>query len=270
MRFVTELIGRARRQGVRAVRQLLRGVVEYRMPGHWHGTSWIDSEVWGLERVELGGHNRVGRNTTLGHDVQIGLASTIGANCHVVGPVTIGNYSQVAPGVYIYGQDHPIDRITPYGGRQLFEGRLRRNYGRGRVTIGHSVWVGCNTVILRGVTIGNGAVIGAGSVVKDDVPPYTIAVGNPAHPVRRRFDDATISKIEATEWWTNTPTELAPYEQIFHADVIAHPSVIDGFPVPLSPLRHDVAAPAPSGSRPHGPRRLGLTRGARRMGRNRT
>ena len=215
---------------MRSARDLLRAVVEWRTPGYWHGTSWIDPEVWGVERAELGGHNRIGRNTTFGRDVQVGLASTIGANCHVVGPVTIGNYTQVGPGVYVYGQDHPMDRLTPYSARQLFDGRLRRNYRSNRVKIGHSVWVGCNSVILRGVTIGNGAVIGAGSVVKNDIPAYSIAVGNPACVVRRRLDDAMVEAVEATEWWTNTPDQLAPYEEIFHADVIADPTVVEGLP----------------------------------------
>ena len=64
------------------------------------------------------------------------------------------------------------------------------------VTIEDGVWVGCNVTILKGVTIGRGAVVGAGSLVTKDIPPYSIAVGNPARVIKSRFTEAQIEEYE--------------------------------------------------------------------------
>ena len=72
---------------------------------------------------------------------------------------------------------------------------------RGDITVGNDVWIGFESVILSGVTIGDGAIIGARAVVTKDVPPYTIVGGVPARPIRKRFDDETIAALEALRWW---------------------------------------------------------------------
>ena len=68
-------------------------------------------------------------------------------------------------------------------------------------TIGNDVWIGANVSIRAGVTIGNGAVIGLGSVVTKDVPPYAVVAGVPAKVIRYRFDEETIAKLQAMQWW---------------------------------------------------------------------
>lgn len=72
---------------------------------------------------------------------------------------------------------------------------------KGDTIIGNDVWIGYEAVILSGVRIGDGAIIGARAVVTKDVPPYTIVGGVPARPIRRRFDDAVIKKLETLRWW---------------------------------------------------------------------
>ena len=72
---------------------------------------------------------------------------------------------------------------------------------RGDIVIGNDVWIGYEAVILSGVTIGDGAIIGARAVVTKDVAPYTIAGGVPAKPIRKRFDDETIEKLASLRWW---------------------------------------------------------------------
>ena len=72
---------------------------------------------------------------------------------------------------------------------------------RGGIVIGNDVWIGFEAVILSGVTVGDGAIIGSRAVVTKDVPPYTIVGGVPARPIRRRFEDAVIEKLEALRWW---------------------------------------------------------------------
>lgn len=80
---------------------------------------------------------------------------------------------------------------------------------KGDIVIGNDVWIGYEAVILAGVTIGDGAVIGARSVVTRDVPPYTIVGGTPAKPIRNRFSDETIASLLALQWWNWSSEKIA-------------------------------------------------------------
>ncbi len=72
---------------------------------------------------------------------------------------------------------------------------------KGDIVIGNDVWIGYEAIILAGVTIGDGAIIGARSVVTKDVPPYTIVGGVPAKPIRKHFPEETISALLDIKWW---------------------------------------------------------------------
>lgn len=78
-----------------------------------------------------------------------------------------------------------------------------------QVIIGNDVWIGRNATIIGGVKIGNGAVIGANAVVAKDIPPYAIAVGNPARVIKYRFDTETIKKFLAVKWWNWSLEKIA-------------------------------------------------------------
>ena len=114
---------------------------------------------------DYGSHIRVGRNLFVNY------------NCTIIDvmPVTIGDNCQIAPNVAIYTAGHPVHpqtRNTAY------------EFGA-PVTIGDNVWLGGNTVVLPGVTIGSNSVIGAGSVVTRDVPEWSLAAGNPCRVIRK-------------------------------------------------------------------------------------
>jgi virginiamycin A acetyltransferase len=72
---------------------------------------------------------------------------------------------------------------------------------KGDITIGNDVWIGAKSTIMSGVKIGHGAVIGSGSVVAKDVPPYAIVVGNPAKIIKYRFDEQQIEDLLSIAWW---------------------------------------------------------------------
>ena len=72
---------------------------------------------------------------------------------------------------------------------------------KGDIVVGNDVWIGFGAVILAGVSIGNGAVVGARAVVTHDVPAYPIVAGVPARPIRRRFDDDVIARLQSLRWW---------------------------------------------------------------------
>jgi acetyltransferase-like isoleucine patch superfamily enzyme len=79
---------------------------------------------------------------------------------------------------------------------------------RGNIVIGNDVWVGHGVCFLSGVTIGDGAAIGAWSVVSKDVPPYAIAVGNPIRVIRYRFSQPEIQRLLEIKWWDFPPEKI--------------------------------------------------------------
>jgi len=109
------------------------------------------------------------------------------------GPSTlrVGSFCSIAEGVVIFlgGGNHRHDWITTYPFsvfRESAKAIAGQMQTKGDVIIGNDVWIGASAVILSGVSIGDGAVIGAYAVVSKSVPAYTVAVGNPARPVRKR------------------------------------------------------------------------------------
>lgn len=72
---------------------------------------------------------------------------------------------------------------------------------RGDIVIGNDVWIGYEAVIMAGVTVGDGAIIGTRAVVTRDVAPYTIVGGIPAKPIRKRFAEDTIARLQEIRWW---------------------------------------------------------------------
>ena len=82
---------------------------------------------------------------------------------------------------------------------------------KGDIIIGNDVWIGFEAVILAGVTIGDGAIIGARAVVTKDVPPYTIVGGVPAKPIKKRFDEEMIELLLEIQWWNFQPEQLVEF-----------------------------------------------------------
>ena len=82
---------------------------------------------------------------------------------------------------------------------------------KGDIVIGNDVWIGYEAVIMAGVHIGNGAIIAARAIVTKDVPPYTIVGGVPARPIRKRFDEEVIRKLETLKWWDWSAEKIRRY-----------------------------------------------------------
>lgn len=129
----------------------------------------------------------------------------------VANKTIFGRFCSIAHGSYIGLWEH--NREVTTHSFYLFEtsgGFVKgyRDYDLDKVTtyIGNDVWIGANSVILKGKQIGNGAIIGASAVVTKDVPAYAIVAGNPARIIKYRFDEATIDFLQKTEWW-NLPRQ---------------------------------------------------------------
>lgn len=158
-------------------------------------------------------------NTIFDGACRIGAFSYLNVGCDV-SETDIGRYCSIARGVVIGPGEHPIQFLTthpvasdPSGvssgmlGDPAYQAVAGTTVSKPaapqkRTRIGDDVWIGANAVILKGVEIGTGAVIGAGAVVTKDVAPYAIVVGVPAKTLRFRFDDALISRLLESKWWT--------------------------------------------------------------------
>jgi virginiamycin A acetyltransferase len=126
----------------------------------------------------------------------------------------IGKFCAIAQGAQFImnGANHPLSGFSTFPWSS-FEG-WKENApvewpNKGNTVIGNDVWIGREAVIMPGVSIGHGAIIGTRAVVAKDVPPYAVAVGNPARIAKRRFDDATIAALLEIAWWDWPPEEIA-------------------------------------------------------------
>ena len=120
----------------------------------------------------------------------------------------IGKFCQIAAGVnfVMNGANHQMNAAATYP-FYIFEGwdqkapPLSELPLKGDTVIGNDVWIGQNATLLPGVHIGDGAIIGMDSVVAKDIAPYSVAVGNPAKEIRKRFDDELIQLMLKLKWW---------------------------------------------------------------------
>jgi acetyltransferase-like isoleucine patch superfamily enzyme len=143
----------------------------------------------------------------------VGRYSYVADHCWII-KAEIGNFCSIASNVMIGGGRHPENFVSTspvfYSRRNV----LNKCFAEvqfpeyAKTVIGNDVWIGSNAFVKGGITIGNGAIIGAHSVVTKNVEPYTIVAGNPARVIRKRFDDDVIKKLEATKWWEYSEEKL--------------------------------------------------------------
>ncbi len=155
-------------------------------------------------RVEIGRYTYINNGTTLFYNTKVGRFCSIGKKCEI-GTV-----------------DHPIDWLSTSSIQYNIKGHFdyktdckdfpqlefdqKEDIG---TKIGNDVWIGSLVVIKCGITIGDGAIIGANSIVVKDVPPYAIVGGVPAKLIRYRFDKAIIKKLLELKWWERSLDELS-------------------------------------------------------------
>ena len=115
---------------------------------------------------------------------------------HLDTKLFIGNYCSIAPGVqFLLGGEHQLYSISTYPFKVKIFGDDREAGSKGDIRVKDDVWIGTNAIICSGVTIGQGAVIAAGSVVTKDVEPYAIVGGNPARFIKWRFGETLRRKL---------------------------------------------------------------------------
>lgn len=129
---------------------------------------------------------RMGSHSYLRSESRILNVSSIGRYCSIGRDVTLGETPR----------NHPVDWVsTSLSVSHQYKGAIDF------AEIGNDVWIGHGAVVMAGVKVGHGAIIARNAVVTKDVEPYQIVGGNPARPIRFRFDESTCAQLLASQWW---------------------------------------------------------------------
>jgi len=151
------------------------------------------------------------------NNTKIDYLSSIGRYSKIVHS-EIGKYCAVSWNTTINAVGHPSNHLTvsafpyvPYVGNFVQE---RTQYYQ-KVIIKNDVWIGANSVIMPGVSIGNGAIIGAGAIVTRDVPDYAIVAGVPAEIIKYRFSEDIIKKLLELKWWDLDPENIKEHVELW-------------------------------------------------------
>ena len=197
------------------------------------------------EKTDIGidsyfeGYNLIEKRTVFSG--KVGLGSYIGSDC-IMGNTSIGRFCSIADRVCVLGTTHPVgdyvsthpafyspiprSRIS-FSQKQVFDEYLYNDISRKYyVEIGNDVWIGFGAIILGGISIGDGAVIAAGSVVTKDVPDYAIVGGVPARIIKYRFNSDEIQKLKEFRWWNKSKEWLRYHSESF-VDIGSFMEMID-------------------------------------------
>ncbi len=192
---------------------------EERLPAHVRkkrlGAKPLVHETAVTRDSRFGKFVKIGARTTIIETV-FGDYSYAVNDCEIV-YADIGKFVSIGAFVGINPANHPMERAAQahftYRSWQYFEDipdeaeEFEKRRAQ-RVTIGPDAWIGRAAIVLPGRRIGAGAIVGAGAVVTKDVDPYMIVAGNPARPIRPRFDPAIAERLMRLSWWDWTHSQL--------------------------------------------------------------
>jgi len=171
-------------------------------------------------KSRLLGPTYLNRNTQVGPDAVVGRYFGMNESCFIA-RATVGHFCSIGARTAINPFNHPIDWLSTHEFQyhpnsfdwveeyNSIERLARTPEMFQAVTIGSDVWTGHNVNVMPGVSIGDGAVVGAGSVVTKDVPPFAIVVGAPATVKRLRFSEKVVERMLRLTWWNLELEELS-------------------------------------------------------------
>jgi acetyltransferase-like isoleucine patch superfamily enzyme len=171
---------------------------------------------------EVSGNSCLGKRVSIARGVFVGPNVQIGDYTYISRHATIqsgkiGKYCSIGPRVSIGPPEHPLKWFSLHPATYdpawgIVESRATHDTKPPPI-LGNDIWIGLNAVVLRGVAIGNGAVIGAGAVVTRDVPPYSIVAGVPARVIGHRLCASATSALDKEQWWNDSDILLSTIER---------------------------------------------------------
>ncbi|HVS51285.1 MAG TPA: CatB-related O-acetyltransferase [Opitutaceae bacterium] len=182
----------------------------------------VRDRTTGIEHpIKVCARAEIYKNTVVGRYTYLKPGAIIYPN------TTVGRFCSIGRGVHIGPHTHPTNFLSTHP-FQFYAGEFKEDapyqdvrrvpfdMSARRTSVGHDVWIGTNAIVMPGVTIGHGAIVGAGSIVTHDVPPYAIVVGTPARVLRYRFEEETVAALLELEWWNLPLHELQalPFDDI--------------------------------------------------------
>jgi len=170
--------------------------------------------------INLGNKVSIGENSLLNGEIYIEKGTNLVKNVEMIGNVHIGKYCAVARNVTFQGVNHDMHKagiqIKFY--REVVGEKLER-VQKGPIIVGNDVWIGTRAIILSRVSIGDGAVIGAGAVVTKDVEPYEIVAGVPARHIKWRFPEHIRNQLLEIKWWNWSEEKIKKNKKFFTTDL---------------------------------------------------
>lgn len=178
------------------------------------GFSPLIAQTARIADTQFGKYCEVGERTVI-TESQINDYAYVMHDCHIIYS-TLGKFCSLANQVRLNPGQHPIEHAAlhhfTYRSRMFDMGDDDREFFEGRralrVTLKEDVWIGHGAIIMPGITIGTGAIVGAGSVVTRDVPDFTVVAGSPAKKLRERFPANIQKALLSIQWWNWPKSEL--------------------------------------------------------------
>ena len=199
-----------------------------------HETAWVKQATVGERSViekdsvvlnsEIGAYVDIEKRNLIRKST-VGDMTSTGADTGIMW-ANVGKYCCIARRVEIGGNEHnyhAASMMPTYRLRNKLGGKIAKHQDEEMITVGNDVWLGAGVIVLRkpGLTIGDGAVVGGGAVVTKSIPPYAIAVGNPARVIGYRFPEDVIRQLLELKWWDWDKEKVLKHWDLLSSDLTA-------------------------------------------------